>query len=367
MNKNDLAKHSDPVVYLYTAIENKILINVADLITRDAHMVDIDNNATIEHWRLDKLNSLGTLREKHLIMIAKHAQMTVEEVSIRLMQAGYTAVDDIEKGFKPADGVPHIDNSEPLKRIIDSYVQQAISPLNLINANMLISAEQLYVDNINLITAEILTGNTNLQDAMAKSIKNINDSGLIALIDKQGNRWKPDVYANTVIRSTINNTANAMQDTRFKEYGVDLCQVTAHGGARPLCAPYQGRIYSISGKSDKYPSLGSTSMGQPAGLFGINCGHFKFPYYEGSKPNISKEDLARMNEDNDIVYKQSQQQRHLERNIRKHKRELEMMSKTQNTQAIKEAKENVREAQKSIRAFIDETGRTRRPDREKLY
>lgn len=74
--------------------------------------------------------------------------------------------------------------------------------------------------------------------------------------------------------------------------GCDLVEVTAHSGARPEHAEWQGKVYSRSGKSSKYPSLvEATGYGTGPGLGGWNCRHSMFPYYEGMSRVYIDEEL----------------------------------------------------------------------------
>src|SRR5690606_14422276 len=135
------------------------------------------------------------------------------------------------------------------------------------------------------------------------------EEGIPALYDRAGRRRTVEGYTGTVMRSTVNNVVNDMQDRRMEEWGIDLVEVSSHDGARPKCAPYQGLIYSLNPNHPKYPYIGDTSMGEPDGLFGINCGHTKYPYVEG----ISlKRFEPYPKEQNDRVYEESQEQRALE-------------------------------------------------------
>ena len=110
-----------------------------------------------------------------------------------------------------------------------------------------------------------------------------------------------------------------------------------------------------------YEPINSTSYGQPAGLFGINCGHYPIPIIAGvtiphGADNIQPE------EENDKAYAESQEQRALERKIREAKRLVEMAGDT----ATPEDKQKVKDAQAQMREFIAKTGRTRRYDREQI-
>lgn len=86
--------------------------------------------------------------------------------------------------------------------------------------------------------------------------------------------------------------------------GCDLVEVTAHAGARPEHAEWQGKVYSRSGKSKKYPPLKeSTGYGTGAGLGGWNCRHSMFPYYEGTSRTYTDEELEELKkeDENDII------------------------------------------------------------------
>jgi len=71
-------------------------------------------------------------------------------------------------------------------------------------------------------------------------------------------------------------------------------------------------------------------------------------------------------EENDKEYEQSQIQRQYERNIRKAKRDAEIAAATGDTEAAKAANTKVLQEQKRMRAFIKDTGRARRYDREQI-
>ncbi|MFA2861499.1 MULTISPECIES: phage minor capsid protein [Bacillus] len=132
----------------------------------------------------------------------------------------------------------------------------------------------------------------------------------------------------------------------------------------PKCAPYQGRIFSMSGKSKKYPAWSTTSYGDAAGILGVNCRHIKYPYIPGmSTKRNEPQDYA----ENNRVYKESQRQRSLERDIKKAKREVMLLEELGDKEGVKLAKQKVSQRQAAMRDFIKATGRRRRPEREKIY
>ena len=108
--------------------------------------------------------------------------------------------------------------------------------------------------------------------------------------------------------------------------------------------------------------ISSTSYGEPAGLYGINCGHVP--------PNVFIPGLGKVRgtvpdeAENNARYAESQEQRGLERRIRYAKREAATLEAAGLDAA--DAREKVKAAQADMRAFINRTGRTRRSDREQI-
>ena len=150
--------------------------------------------------------------------------------------------------------------------------------------------------------------------------------------------------------------------------------MSSHPGARPLCYPYQGKFFSWSegpgefidgsGQLQHYDNINDSSYGEPAGLFGINCGHHPIPIIPGF--SYPQDGPVQDEEENRKAYEESQVQRAYEREIRYAKRDLEVAKATGDEEAVKERKKAVQEEQARMRKFIDETGRARRYDREQI-
>ena len=94
----------------------------------------------------------------------------------------------------------------------------------------------------------------------------------------------------------------------------------------------------------------------------INCGHYPIPFFPGFsriRPPMQDE------EENAKAYAESQQQRALERKLREEKRDLEVMkAQGASDEEIKAQRQRIRQASEDIDTFCDETGRTRRRNRE---
>lgn len=354
-----------PIVEVYLSIEEQILINVAKRLKKHRSLMDDD----IQSWQSMKLAELESLTQQNIITIAKHSGLAVDEISKMLKQAGYSSIrefeDDLQEAVRQGKLVqaPPVGSSTALEGILMAYQRQAKDVFNLINGTMLEQSKQIYIDILNQTVGKVLSGVLTPQQALREAAAKWAEKGIPALIDKSGKRWSTEAYISTVTRSMSNNVANDMQDARFDEYGVDLIEISSHAGARPLCAPYQGRIFSRSGKDHKYPPLSSTSYGEPAGIRGVNCGHVFYPYIPGVTRRTYK---PYPKAENERIYKESQKQRYLERRIRSAKREKSMMESIGDEEGAKKASKKVRDRQAVMREFIHQSERTRRYDREQV-
>ena len=353
-------------VDVFLSVEEQILINVAKRLKSGKKLLNEDINS----WQLEKLQQLESLTQANVFTIAKHSGMAINEVSKMLEKAGYLAVDEneadlveaVQKG-KLIETIP-VAQSVALQNVLTAYQQQARDTFNLVNSTILSQSRQVYLDIINQTVGKVLSGVSTPQEALRETAAKWAEKGVPALIDKRGRQWSAEAYISAVTRSMSNNIANEMQEARMDEYGADLIEVSSHSGARPGCAPYQGRVFSRSGNHPKYKPLSSTSYGRPEGLKGVNCGHLFYPFIEGITDRTYR---PVKKAENDEAYKESQQQRYLERRIRQAKRELEMMGAMGDDIGIGMAKKKVKDRQADMRSFINSTGRTRRRDREQVY
>lgn len=145
----------------------------------------------------------------------------------------------------------------------------------------------------------------------------------------KGNNGKLDVAVRRNVMTGIGQTTGEICLGYAREMGCDIMEITAHSGARPSHAAWQGQLVSLSGQ-DGYLSLSDIGYGTGGGFKGWNCRHDWYPYFEGSERMYSDKDIKAMN-DSDIefpdgsmhtLYEAEQMQRKYERAIRQTRREL---------------------------------------------
>lgn len=189
---------------------------------------------------------------------------------------------------------------------------------------------------------QVQSGAVSYNTAIASVVKQLADSGLRMVDYESGRSDQVDVAARRAVMTGVNqiNQKYAEQSTEYLE--TDLVETSAHIGARNIGnvpenhEKWQGKWYRWSEKpqtsTGEYPDfIETTGYGTGAGLGGWNCRHTFYPVVEGvSEATYSQADLDAMKGENRKFkfdgqeydgYTATQEQRSIERTIRKLKRE----------------------------------------------
>ena len=376
---------------VYAAVTDQILINLA------RHFKYIADGAIpggAWAYQVEKLAEMGQVnRETEAIILSMlgDADNVLQELLEQAIRDGLKDVEKplkkaaeqgllLGKGFLPPEVAPR------QMQAFRAFYEQSADKLNLVNTVMLESTQAAYQatvtdivtrisatqDILNVATGEVVSGVSPLNQAVRQAVKKMVENGITGFIDHGGHRWSPEAYVTMDVRTTMGNTARAAVFERMDEYNDDLYQVSHHDGARPLCYPWQGKVISRidavrdvtddQGETVHVYAQSETSYGEPAGLFGINCGHYPIPFIPGFS-RIRPPDQNK--EQNDKEYAESQEQRRLERQLRYERRDLNVL-KAQEASAdeIKAQRTRVKNARDELDQFCEETGRARRTSRE---
>lgn len=177
------------------------------------------------------------------------------------------------------------------------------------------------------------------------------DANITGIRYADGRTMKLDTYSEMVARSQTGNAARQAALNRSQEYGLDLVQISQHFPTSDLCAPWQGKVYSISGTDSKYPPLDTAVSG---GLYHANCKHHQSSYIPGTSKLPDEEMTVRKNRKQ---YELEQTQRYQERQIRSWKRRE--ASALTDAEAEK-ARQKVRQWQEKQRDLVQEHKHLRR-------
>jgi len=314
-------------------------------------------------WQEQKLMQLGLVNAEDFDEI-KRARKEIKIAAGEDIEGAVRKMIARLKARLPKNYKDKLEYSPELAEKVFAWVNTTDERLNASMSTLAQSAGRTYVDAVNAANMRVITGMSTLDDAIKESVKNVPRDKLTVFYDKAGRAWGPEGYARMVVRTNQERVVSETTEIMGEQLGTDLVEISSHLGARPKCAPYQGKIYSRYGNTPGYPLLRETSYGLPDGIEGINCGHILYPFV----PGVSKQTYKPYPEkENEEAYNQSQQQRYYESQIRNAKRHESVLLAGGDKQGAAAWRGKVKETQALLRDFISETGRTRQYQRERVF
>ena len=263
-------------------------------------------------------------------------------------------------------------------QVMNNPAFRAIMLQGVNNAKQLVSnftkttagaAQTAFFNSLDVSYLQYVTGAVTREEAVRSALKKLAQQGIykIAYPQDNGGVYYTSVEAavRRALTTAVNQSCAKLQIANCDMLGTDLVETTAHMGARPSHAVWQGKIFSRSGSSKKYPDfVKSTGYGTGDGLCGWNCRHSFFPYFEGySTPayDMSKFD----SEENARLYEEEQKQRRYERMVREAKREVSTLEAGLDaaesaelqeglTADLRQAKQKLRNRQKLLREYCED-------------
>lgn len=363
---------AETVDSLFIDLEAQLMQNIA------RHLRDWEKPIDTDKWMMQKLAEIGKLNKENIKIIAQMSGLSQAVAERMLTELAEETISNLEPGFSHlvnqglADKAIDVGKSKNVKQTMKNLRKQAKETVNLTNTTMLHKAQEAFktlVQNtsqealriMNSNAVSVVTGVESRQQALRRTIKQFNEKGITGFVDKRGRKWTPEAYVNMALRTTAGSVANELQTARCLDYGINLISIDSHSGARPKCAKDQGKIFDLNngsgttedlnGRKIRYYPWRSSSYGEPDGILGINCGHHKYPFVPGV--NIQRyfptEDL----DSNNKLYKQTQVQRALERDVRKQKRECMLYDTIGDKDAFEAASVKLKSKEAKLKNYVD--------------
>ena len=369
----------DDILKLYAQLEDDI---ISDIVRRMMKTGFVTESA--KH-QAEMLQNAGLLYDDILSEIAKRTDATSQHVKALFEDAGVRTVNFDNQIYRAVGRVPvDIRQSPVMRQTLEAGYRKTLGNmqnLTLTTANM---AQNTYYSACNQAYMQVVSGAFSYQEAIKKAIQKTAQDGAFVLYPS-GHRDRVDVAVRRSVLTGVGQTCREIGLMNAEENDCDLMELSAHFGARPTHAEWQGQIVSLSGRKG-YLSLDSIGYGTGDGFGGWNCRHDWFPYFEGySRRNYTDDYLKSLNEKNIEYngekysqYEISQIQRKYEREIRSAKREkvaFDTAVKESSDPELKSvmksgsdyANQQIKDKQAKMRDFINQTGQSRDYFREQNY
>lgn len=277
----------------------------------------------VDKWQIEALLESGYLRDEVAQDIAKATGLQQTEIAEAFEDAGVRAMQYDDRIYQQAGISPvSLWESPHMVRLMQRNYEATMGEWTNFTRTTADAAQTAFIETMDQIYNRVLSGASGYISAYTDAIDRLASNGLFILYPT-GHRDTIETATLRCVRTGVSQATAQIQTARMDELDIDLVLVSSHMGARPEHAEWQGKVYSRSGKSRKYPDfVESTGYGTGAGLCGWNCRHSFSPYFEGMDNPFLQYD----SEENREAYELSQQQRAMERAIRKTKRRKEVLS-----------------------------------------
>lgn len=365
----------DQLITLYDDLDNAI---INDMVKR---MMKTGKVTEATAWQAKQLQQSGMLYEDILEEIAKRTNATRNQVRTLFEDAGVQSVRNDNRSYKAAGLETIVKMSDAALQTLNAGYKKCMGDLSNLTLTTANTSQTAYIKACNLAYMEVTSGTMDYGTAIRRAVKSAADEGSWILYPS-GHRDRLDVAVRRSVLTGVGQTVRKISEINANDMDCDIMEITAHAGARPSHAEWQGQFASLSGKNAgrkidgaRVYSLKEIGYGTGDGFGGWNCRHDWFPFFEGissrAYSNQRLKDLnARNIEYNGKMYSEyeiDQMQRALERKVRERKRAVSAADT-----AVKNAPDNqtanqmkaffteqsvkLKQAEKNLSDFISATG-----------
>lgn len=367
LTEQDFIKIEKQAIGIYQNLELRIIEEIAARIANFGYA----NTVVLNDIKI--VQEMGFLYQDIVRLVAEYNNTSYEKVAEIFNQAGAQTLKFDDKIYTEAGLNPlPINQSSSMVQILNSTIEKTAGNLQNLCMTTANTAQTQFYNAINLSYMEVSTGVKSYTQSFIDALKKIGQQG--AVIEyPNGRKRSIESAVRTNIITGVNQTCGKMQEMRANEVGWDLMEITAHSGARPDHAKWQGKIISLSGQRG-YLSKRDIGYGEATGFKGINCRHDWYPYYKGSTRTYTQNELNKWKNEKVTYngkkiskYDATQIQRRMERQIRADKKELKVQqalltsnNKDINIEEVQAEIRNIKARQKEhndiLNNFLNQTG-----------
>lgn len=356
----------DAFVQLAQQVEDEILQDVARRIGKMGALTETAD------WQLWRYQQTEAVRENVVKLLAKYSGKSEATIRRLLKEAATEAMEREDAIYYHYNLEPTpFEESAALNNLLNAGARQTCGTWRNLTATTANTVSGAFERTLDVAWGKVATGAFDYKTAVKQAVDSLADE-MPEITYPSGHTDSLEVAARRAVLTGVNQTAGKLQEARMDEMNVEFVETSAHGGARPSHAEWQGRRFHRGGAVDylgkHYPDFEqATGYGTGAGLCGWNCRHTFFAVFPelGDPPTWTEESLQELNarniEYNGKLYTQyevNQMQRARERNVRKWKKRYLAESAagsdtTDSAMRLKAARQSLSEFAKATGGRVD--------------
>lgn len=320
---------ADRIIALYQQLEDDILSAVIRRILKMGYVSEASKH------QLEVLQAAGLLYDDIVQLIADRTDACTAQVKALFEDAGVQTV-AIDNSLHEAAGALPIDirQDSSTRQVLEAGYKKTLGTMRNLVSTTATQTQTAFIQTCDRIYMQVSSGAFSYQEAIMNALRALADTGAEVVYPTK-HKDRMDVAVRRCVLTGVSQTAAAVSLQQAEDAGCYLMEITAHSGARPDHAKWQGQLVTITGKDAgkiidglRVFTLSEIGYGSGEGFKGWNCRHNWHAYYPGlSTPNYTPEELKKLDEPcisyNGKLYTEyevSQMQRAQERRVRAWKR-----------------------------------------------
>lgn len=320
---------ADRIIALYQQLEDDILSVVIRRILKMGYVSEASKH------QLEVLQAAGLLYDDIVQLIADRTDACTAQVRALFEDAGVQTV-EMDNSLHEAAGALPIDirQDSSTRQVLEAGYKKTLGTMQNLVSTTATQTQTAFIQICDRIYMQVSSGAFSYQEAIMNALRALADTGATVSYPT-GHTDRMDVAVRRCVLTGVSQTAAAVSLRQAEDAGCYLMEITAHSGARPEHAKWQGQLVTITGKDAgkiidglRVFTLSEIGYGSGEGFKGWNCRHNWHAYYPGfSTPNYTPEELKKLDEPcisyNGKLYTEyevSQMQRAQERRVRAWKR-----------------------------------------------
>ena len=334
LTPDELAAIGEYFLRLFEEYEDAVLRDIARRIAKTGELTETAQQ------QIMRLMELGESRDEIARLTSELLDLSDKTVSELMQYAAEQSTDFREAVFERAGTTQRtILESAQTQRMLQAAISQTQSEMRNITRSMGFrgrdgvwrSCAQAYQRALDAAALQVSTGTMSHQQAVRSAVRELADTGLSYVDYASGWVNRADVAARRAILTGVSQFTGELSLQNAKTLDTGFVEVTAHMGARPEHAAWQGKVYKLEGSEPGYPNLAvATGYGTGPGLKGWNCRHDFYPFFPGiDERAYTDEELAHIDPPpftydgrTYSAYEASQYQRQMETAMRRTKRRI---------------------------------------------
>lgn len=231
----------DAFVQLWQQVEEQILQDVARRIGK------MDKVTATANWQLWRYQQTEALRNDVVKLLAKYSGKSDAAIRQLLLQAATEAMEREDAIYYHYDLEPTpFEESAALNNLLDAGARQTCGTWQNLTATTANTVTGAFERTLDAAWLKVSAGAFDYKTAVKQAVDSLAD-GMKFVTYPTGHQDSIEVAARRCILTGVNQTCAKLQLERARQMNVRYVQVTAHGGARPSHAEWQGKIYALNG------------------------------------------------------------------------------------------------------------------------